>query len=255
MSSSWENAVRVEEIPAQDRCPVDGVGGQVVQTHHVFKPVPPAIRRPGKPHECRTAWSEHNRHDVVATDTLAELGLDVFTVSAEGGQMCLSPSGLDPRDERTRIRCVRANGLQAVPGGGAGTRGATALGARSVGVSTRRPPGLTAPAAASKPPAGRAPAVAAATAPADPEQHAEVEPRSDDEAGHAAPPVSDAGDRQAGDAGERDVNAVVDSDLGPATDRAPRQQRRPISCVSFDSGSATRPTMRPCTRPNGWGCG
>ena len=125
MSSSRENAVRVEEIPVQDRCPVDGVGGQVVQTHHVFKPVPPAIRRPGKPHECRTAWSEHNRHDVVATDTLAELGLDVFTVSAEGGQMYLSPSGLDPRDERTRIRCVRVNGLQAVPGGEAGTRGAS----------------------------------------------------------------------------------------------------------------------------------
>ena len=291
MSSSRENAVRVEEIPVQDRCPVDGVGGQVVQTHYVFKSVPPAIRRPGKPHEYRTVWSEHNRHDIVATDTLAELGLDVFTASAEGGQMYLSPSGLDPRDERTRIRCVRVNGLQAVPGGEAGTRGATALGARSGGVSTRRPPGLTAPAAASKPPAGRAPAVAAATAPADPEQHAEVEPRSDDEAGRATPTVSevtfedgepepcdemdwrakanriemqlgdlseadrlqiracrrhandierermsrarDAGDRQAGEAGERDDNAVVDFDLGPATDRVPRQQRRPISYVEF----------------------
>ena len=231
MSSSWEHAVRAEEIPVQDRCPVDGVGGKVVQTHYVFRPVPPAIRRPGRPHEYRTVWSEHNRHDIVATDTLTELGLDVFTVSAAGGQMYLSPSGLDPRDERTRIRCVRVNGLQAVPGGEAGTRGATALGARSGGVSTRRPPGLTAPAAASKPPAGRAPAVAAATAPADPEQHAEVEPRSDDEAGRATPPV--AGDRQAGEAGERDVNAVVDFDLGPATDRVPRQQRRPISYVEF----------------------
>ena len=125
MSPSWGNAIRVEEIPAQDRCPVDGVGGEVVQTHHVSKPVARAIRRPGAPREHRTAWSEHNRHDVVATDTLAELGLDVFTVSAEGGQMHLSPSGSDPRDGNTRIRCVRVNGLQGILGGEAGTRGAS----------------------------------------------------------------------------------------------------------------------------------
>ena len=240
MSSSRENAVRVEEIPAHDRCPVDGVGGQVVQTHYVFKPVPPAIQRPGKPNEHRTVWSEHNRHDIVSTDTLAELGLDVFTVSAEGGQMYLSPSGLDPRDERTRIRCVRVNGLQAVPGSEAGKRGATALGARHVRVSTRRPPGLTVPSAAPRSSAGRAPVVTAATAAADLEQHSEVELRSDNEVSNATTQVSnattqvgEAGDQQQGEAGELDVNAAVELDLGPDADRVPRRQRRPTPHAEF----------------------
>ena len=89
------------------------------------------------------------------------------------------------------------------------------------------------PTAASRPPAGSTPAVAAATSTADPERRAGVEPRSDAEVGHAAPPVGDAGDRQADEAGERDVNAVVDFDLGPATDRVPRRQRRPIPHAEF----------------------
>ena len=202
MSSSWANATRVEEIPVQDRRPVDGVGGELVQTHYVYKPVPPALWRPGAPREYRTAWSEHNRHDIIATDTLAMLGLDVFTVSAEAGQMYLSPSGLDPRDERTRIRCVRVNGLQATPSIEAGTRGATALGARNRGISTRLPPGLTVP-------------------------------RAETVIDVAALPVGDAGDQQADEAGARNVNAAVALDLGPETDRVPRRQRRPIPYAEF----------------------
>jgi hypothetical protein len=202
MSSSWVNATRVEVIPVQDRRPVDGVGGELVQTHYVYKPVPPALWRPGAPREYRTAWSEHNRHDIIATDTLAMLGLDVYTVSAEAGQMYLSPSGLDPRDKRTRIRCVRVNGLQAAPSIEAGTRGATALGARNRGISTRLPPGLTVP-------------------------------RAETAVDVAALPVGDAGDQQADEAGARDVNAAVALDLGPETDRVPRRQRRPIPYDEF----------------------
>ena len=109
-------------------------------------------------------------------------------------------------------------------------------------ISTRWPPGLNTPTAASEPRAGSDP-VAAKTTAADLERHAEVEPRAEAEvcvepraeaeAGIVATPVGDAGDQQADEAGARDVNAVVALDLGPEMDRVPRRQRRPISCTDF----------------------
>ena len=115
MSSSCANAIRVDPMPAHERPEVAGVSGGVEQTHHVYRAVPPALRMPGSKDTHRTMWSANNVYDITSTDTLAELGLDVFTVSAEDGQMYLSPSGLDPRDERTRTKCERVSGLQALP--------------------------------------------------------------------------------------------------------------------------------------------
>ena len=82
MSSSCANAVRVEEIPIDERPTVDGVGGGLVPTHHVHRAAPAELRLPGTDPVCRTVWSSEVRHDIVSTDTLGKLGLDVFTVSA-----------------------------------------------------------------------------------------------------------------------------------------------------------------------------
>lgn len=130
MSLSCANATRVEEMPIGERHTVHGVSGGAVPTHCVHREVPEEIRLPGVNPECRTEWSIDVAHDVVSTDTLGELGLDVFTVAAEGGQMHLSPSGLDPRGQRTRMRCIRVGGMQAMPTGAAATSGVTALGTR-----------------------------------------------------------------------------------------------------------------------------
>ena len=193
MSSSRANAVRVEEIPIGERPTVDGVGGGIVPTHYVYRAVPAELRLPGTDPVYRTVWSSEVRHDIVSTDTLGKLGLDVFTVSAEGGQMYLSPSGMDPRDESTRIRCVRVGGLQAMPSSAAAASKVKAFSARSAPsskVSMPPPPGLTAPGEQSRP---------------------TVEPAA----------VS------------ADVNTAVPVDLGAEPPRVPKQQRRPVSYADF----------------------
>ena len=77
MSSSRANAVRVEEMPIDERPTVDGVGGGLVPTHYVYRAVPAELRLPGTNPVCRTVWSSEVRHDVVSTDTLGKLELDV----------------------------------------------------------------------------------------------------------------------------------------------------------------------------------
>jgi hypothetical protein len=140
ISSSRAHANRVEEIPVDSRPHISGVGGGTVPTHYVYRSVPEPLRLPGVATEYRTVWSPDCPYNIISTDTLGRLGLDTFTVSAEGGQMYLSPSGADPRDKTTRVRCVRTNGLHALP------YTVKALAARSAGnATTRLPPGLNVP--------------------------------------------------------------------------------------------------------------
>ena len=211
MSSSCANAIRVVPMPAHERPEVAGVSGGVEQTHHVYRAVPTALRMPGSKDAYRTMWSANNVCDIMSTDTLAELGLDVFTVSAEDGQMYLSPSGLDPRDERTRIKCERVSGLQALP-----TDRATALigadAAPTTDAPTRLPPGLTLPGCQSiAAPAGasHASADSEADAPADDRAAIEIE-RS-----------------------ESDVQTATPITLGDDAPRVPRAQRTPVPHHEF----------------------
>ena len=209
MSSSCANATRVEPIPEHERPEVAGVSGGVEQTHHVYRAVPPALRMPGRKDTYRTMWSANNAYDITSTDTLAALGLDVFTVSAEDGQMYLSPSGLDPRDERTRIKCERVSGLQALP-----TERATALvgadAAPTTHAPTRLPPGLTLP--------GRPSIAVPAGA-----SHAGADSAADEPVEIERSPA----------ASESDVQTATPITLGDDVPRVPRAQRTPVPYHEF----------------------
>lgn len=221
MSSSRADAVQVTEIPFAARPTIAGVGGGLVPTHYVDRMISPELRMPGINPIYRSMWSPEVRYNIISTTTLGRMGLDVFTVAAEQGQMYLSPSGLDPRDERTRVRCVRVGGLHAIP---------TETVATPAPTPTRFPPGLTIPSHCHPPTAA-----VAAVHPADDDGGDSIghTPTDDpDQSVNTLRPPTDETDSliPTDDIG---VNTPVPLDLDDEPHRVLRRQRRPIPYTEF----------------------
>ena len=110
---------RVQAIPPHLQPSIMGAGGGVIRaTHRVWQRLPPcvlAIQPPGQPAEIPFLWGPGFRYDIIATSQLADVGISAVFCASER-RAFLFAAGSDYRTPATRVACITAGGLWAVPG-------------------------------------------------------------------------------------------------------------------------------------------
>ena len=119
--TATKRGVRVQSTPLHLQPEIAGAGGGVIRaTHRVWLRMPPALRAlqpAGSADEMPFLWGPAFRHDIVATEQLADVGISTIFCADERTAF-LTAAGGDYREAQQRVRCTAVGGMWRSPGRG-----------------------------------------------------------------------------------------------------------------------------------------